>query len=583
MQDPGAGSVSPSSIASTPPERSGRRRAGSVSPSSIASTPPERSGRRRAGSLSRLRAVPGKLRRHWRRSLQLRVTVTTVLLCGVVVLVIGLILLTQIRDQILGVKTTAAIAQSTNGIRYAQSQLAAVDPINGADVRTTLDRTRLQLTERGGPAGSFYVVMFTGAGEEAIPVAGLNALALSVPETLRAEVRNGVQSYQLATVDLGNGVPVTTLLVGSPIPSSIDDFELYYLFPLDQEQTSLALIQGTVVLSGLALVLLVGAIGAAVARHLVRPVRAAARTAERLASGRLEDRMQVRGEDDMAVLATSFNDMAASLQLQIRQLEQLSRLQQRFTSDVSHELRTPLTTVRMAADLLYAAREDFPAAVARSTELLQAEVNRFEALLNDLLEISRYDAGAAVLDAETTDLRKLVDRVCVATHPVAARQGSELIVAVGGRAVLAEVDPRRVERIVRNLIVNAVEHGEGLPVEIAVAGDDNAAAITVRDHGIGLKPGEAAQVFSRFWRADPSRSKGLGGTGLGLSISLEDAHLHGGWLQAWGEPGDGAQFRLTLPIRAGMELTHSPLPLVPEPRTPATTAAVHAAQEAGRR
>ncbi|MBA2555075.1 MAG: HAMP domain-containing histidine kinase [Geodermatophilaceae bacterium] len=514
---------------------------------------------------SRLRAVPVTLRRRWRRSLQLRVTATTVLVCGIVVVVIGLILLTQIRDQILQVKTRAAIAQSQNGLRYAESQLAAVDPINGDDVRTTLDRTRQQLTERGGPAGLFYVVLFARSGADSIPVAEFNALAVSVPASLRAEVQGGVQSYQLATVDIGDGAPVTSLLVGSPIPSGIGDFELYYLFPLDQEETSLGLIQGTIVLSGLALVVLVGAIGAAVARRVVRPVRDAARTAERLASGRLAERMRVRGEDDLAVLATSFNDMAASLQLQIRQLEQLSRLQQRFTSDVSHELRTPLTTVRMAADLLYASRGDFPAAVARSTELLQAEVNRFEALLNDLLEISRYDAGAAVLEAERTDLRALVDRVCMATHSIAARQGSELVVAAGGPAVVAEVDPRRVERIVRNLVINAVEHGEGLPVEIAVAGDEHAAAITVRDHGIGLRPGEAVQVFSRFWRADPSRSKGLGGTGLGLSISLEDARLHGGWLQAWGEHGRGAQFRLTVPIRSGVELTHSPLPLVPEP------------------
>ncbi len=521
----------------------------------------------------RLAGTPARLRRRWRRSLQLRVTATAVFLCSIVVVVVGLILLTQIRDQILQVKTRAAIAQSQGGVRYAESQLAAVDPINGDDVRTTLDRARQQLAERGGPAGRFDVVLFVGVGQDAIPVAQFNVQAQSVPTGLRQEVQSGVQSYQLATVDLGDGVPVTALLVGSPIPSGIGDFELYYLFPLDQEATSLALIQGTVALSGLALVLLVGAIGAVVARRVVRPVQDAARTAERLAAGRLAERMTVRGEDDLAVLATSFNDMATSLQLQIRQLEQLSRLQQRFTSDVSHELRTPLTTVRMAADLLYASREDFSAAASRSTEILQDEVNRFELLLNDLLEISRYDAGAAVLDAEPIDLRALVDQVCAANHSVAARQGSELVAAHGGPAVVAEVDPRRVERIVRNLIVNAVEHGEGLPVEISVAGDVHAAAIAVRDHGIGLKPGESTQVFSRFWRADPSRRKGLGGTGLGLSISLEDARLHGGWLQAWGEPGQGAQFRLTVPIRAGDELTRSPLPLEPASRIQTTLAA----------
>ncbi len=516
-----------------------------------------------------LRVAPAQLRRRWRRSLRLRVTARTVLVCGIVVLGIGFVLLSQIRDQILGVKTTAAVAQSTNGLRYAEAQLTAVDPVNGDDVRTTLERTVQQLTERGGPAGRFDVVMFDGSGSDAVPVARLNSLALGIPRALRAQVGQGVQSYQLSVLDYGSGETVKTLLVGLPVPSAIDHFELYYLFPLDQEETSLGLIQGTVLVSGVALVLLVGAIGGFVARQVVGPVRVAAQTAERLASGRLEDRMEVRGEDDLAVLATSFNDMAESLQSQIRQLEQLSRLQQRFTSDVSHELRTPLTTVRMAADLLYAYREDFPAAVSRAAELLQAEVNRFEALLNELLEISRYDAGAAVLEAQRTDLGDLVERVCAATFQVAMRQGSELVMHLPEHAILAEIDPRRVERIIRNLVINAVEHGEGLPVEITVAGEADAAAITVRDHGIGLGAGEATQVFSRFWRADPSRSKGLGGTGLGLSISLEDARLHGGWLQAWGEPGGGAQFRLTLPIRAGAELSHSPLALVPARTAPA--------------
>lgn len=521
---------------------------------------------------------PATARRRWRRSLRLRVTATTVLLCGIVVIIVGLVLLGQIRDRILDAKTAAAVSQATAGLRYAESQLTAVDPINGDDVRTTLERTRLQLSDRGGPAGRFDVVLFAGSAADEVPVARLSVQGTAIPDVLRADVQAGVQSYQIATVDLFDTQPVATLLVGLPVLSNIGDFELYYLFPLDQEQSNLNQIQSTVLVAGVALTVIVGALGGAVAGYVVRPVRDAARTAERLAAGRLEDRMTVRGEDDIAVLATSFNDMAASLQSQIRQLEQLSRLQQRFTSDVSHELRTPLTTVRMAADLLYAYREDFPAAVARSAELLQIEVDRFEELLNDLLEISRYDAGAAVLDLETTDLRTVVDRVLAATAAVAARQGSDLIVHADDGPVRAEVDGRRLQRIVRNLIINAVEHGEGMPVEISIAADEHAAAIAVRDHGIGLRPGEATQVFSRFWRADPSRSKGLGGTGLGLSISLEDAHLHGGWLQAWGEPGAGAQFRLTVPIRSGEELTHSPLPLVPT-RLPPVAASAAAVEE----
>ncbi len=139
-----------------------------------------------------------------------------------------------------------------------------------------------------------------------------------------------------------------------------------------------------------------------------------------------------------------------------------------------------------------------------------------------------------------------------------------MIVRGGDEPVVAEVDPRRIERVLRNLVVNALEHGEGRDIEVRLAAGDGAVAIAVRDHGIGLKPGEASRVFNRFWRADPARARTTGGTGLGLSIALEDAALHGGWLHAWGEPGGGSQFRLTVPRNAGGEVQRSPIPLEPE-------------------
>ena len=256
------------------------------------------------------------------------------------------------------------------------------------------------------------------------------------------------------------------------------------------------------------------------------------------------------------------NYMASELSKQITTLEELSAVQQRFVSDVSHELRTPLTTVRMAAEVLHEAREDFDPVAARSAELLQTELDRFEALLTDLLEISRFDAGAAVLTTATVDLGDIVARVMEATARLAESRGVTVTVEAANEA-RAEVDARRIERILRNLLVNAIEHSDQNPITILIDSDDVAVAVAVRDHGIGFEAHQAKQVFHRFWRADPARARTVGGTGLGLSIAMEDANLHGGWLTAWGRPGLGAQFRLTLPRRPGVVLESSPLPMVP--------------------
>jgi len=262
-------------------------------------------------------------------------------------------------------------------------------------------------------------------------------------------------------------------------------------------------------------------------------------------------------------LATAFNSMATNIRQQIRQLEALSKVQRRFVADVSHELRTPLTTIRMAADVIAETLEGLDPTTRRAAELLGEQLDRFEALLGELIEISRFDSGQAVLDAEPGDLLLVLDRVLETTAPLAAAKGSAVSLSVPDMACTAEMDAMRVERIVRNLVVNALEHGEGQAVEVAVGCDTEAVAVSVRDHGVGLRPGESSLVFNRFWRSDPSRARTVGGTGLGLSISLEDARLHGGWLEAWGMPARGAVFRLTLPRIVGSDLHSSPLPLEP--------------------
>jgi two-component system sensor histidine kinase MtrB len=426
-----------------------------------------------------------------------------------------------------------------------------------------------QFQQRGSSRGfSFIINDDVGStaefGQGADYTEGLDTE--SVPVSLRehfSEVADTAWTY--TEIRQAGQPPVPGIVVGSQfqLPADGQLYTAYFLFPLDEEQETLALVTRALVTAAALLVLLVAGLTWLVTRQVVTPVRMARRVAERLAAGQLQERVRVTGEDDLARLATSFNQMASSLQRQIRQLEELSRVQQQFVSDVSHELRTPLTTVRMAGDVLHDARRSFDPATSRAAELLQTELDRFETLLVDLLEISRFDAGAAVLELDELNLVDVAHRVVDQTRALAEQRHTRVVVEAPDHPCLAEADVRRVERIVRNLVTNAIDHAETRDVVVLVDGDDQAAAIAVRDYGIGLKPGESAMVFNRFWRADPARARTSGGTGLGLSISLEDTHLHGGWLQAWGRLGEGAQFRLTLPRRAGMPLRQSPLPLVP--------------------
>jgi two-component system sensor histidine kinase MtrB len=361
---------------------------------------------------------------------------------------------------------------------------------------------------------------------------------------------------------------VPGLAVATTVASGQDRLELAFAFPFDREAQTLSDVRTALIVACGFLVLGVGLVAYSITRLTLGPVRSARRASERLAAGELTERMPVRGTDDLARLAVSMNHMANQLQLRIRDLEQLSRLQQRFVSDVSHELRTPLTTLALAADVLYEAHDDFAPVPARSAVLLHQEVDRFEALLADLLEISRFDAGAAILALDEADLADLIRGEIEALAEIAAAAGSAVELAGADEPVLAQVDVRRVARLVRNLLSNAIAHGEGRPIEVTLAADDAVVAFAVRDHGVGFSADEGKQLFNRFWRADPARARNIGGTGLGLAISQEDVHLHQGWIHAWGRPGEGAQFRVTLPRSPDQVVTRSPLPLAPPDAPP---------------
>ncbi|MCP2335294.1 MtrAB system histidine kinase MtrB [Actinomadura rupiterrae] len=516
--------------------------------------------RRWLGRVKRItRRVVSAAYARWRRSIQVRVVTSTLFISAIVVAILGFFLMQQITTALMDGKTKAALAQLDEGLGSLQNDVGA-----SSDSGDRLRSAANGLKARSGPSG-LYEVCVRDTTQVYIDGYATNELRpQSVPQRLRDELRSGTTGTRAYTYGKLSYIGHRPSERGLIVAGKTGHYEVYYLFPLTQEQHTLTIVSRSLAGVGIVLVLLLAAIASLVTRQVVIPVRLAAQGAQRLAAGRLEERMRVRGEDDLARLARSFNDMAANLQEKIRELEDLSQVQRQFVSDVSHELRTPLTTIRIAADMLYEHRDTFDdPAVGRSAELLQSQLERFESLLADLLEISRHDAGAATLDAESLDMRDLVLRTVGDVQGLAERKGSKVVLQLPGEPCMAEVDRRRVERILRNLLVNAIEHGEGEDIVVSVAADRDAVAVTVRDHGVGLKPGEGQMVFDRFWRADPARARTTGGTGLGLSISKEDAQLHGGWLQAWGEPGQGSQFRLSLPRNAGDELRGSPLPLVP--------------------
>ncbi len=522
---------------------------------------------------ARLRALGALGRRRWRQSLQLRVVTTTMLLGLAVVSVLGGVLHSQIASGLERDRVTQSEYEALALTAEAQSYWNATTSTSVGELNQTASDIMSNVLAAPGPEDpSRYVVMSrTPHNDSDIVLVELsspkNLVDTSVvsPELAEAVAddpsHQQVQQTAMQTVD-GRRLPAVVVGTVVTIPNA-GPYSLFFIYPMEQEVATMDLIGSSFVVAGVILTLLVGGVAWVVTRQVVAPVRRASEVAQRLSAGRLNERMPARGEDDLALLATSFNAMADSLQQQIRQLEGLSAVQQRFVSDVSHELRTPLTTIRMAVDVIHGSRQRFDPATARSAELLAGELDRFETMLADLLEISRFDAGAAVLDIETVDLVGTVRHVVEAAQPLAGRRGSAVRVHAPDGSAPADVDERRVERIVRNLVVNAIEHGEGRPVDIHLGVGGGAVAVVVEDHGVGLRPGEAANVFTRFWRGDPARARTTGGTGLGLSISLEDARLHNGWLQAWGEPGAGSRFRLTLPQRSGDTLHGSPLPLSP--------------------
>ena len=502
-------------------------------------------------------------------SLAFRVLGTTLLLATILVSVLASALNQRLSDGIRESKIESALNESQSKLFQTENKFILTEINSVSDFRTAMDQTITEFADARGNERNPEVVILQAKSpttESLIYERATNQVAKeSIPEELRERV--------LATKELqysyGEILYPSTILTPLPIDrresaliiggqfaiENFGQFEMYFLFSTAPEDSTISLISRTLLVGAIALILVLLFIVWAVSRQVVTPIRRAAEIAEKLSAGDFAERMNVEGADEIARLAQSFNEMASALQNQITRLENLSRVQQRFVSDVSHELRTPLTTLKMASDLIFRQRHEFDPTISRSAELLSAQLERFENLLTELLEVSRFDAGVVNLEPEVTDIVALVEKSLDALAPIAQEHGSTFNYIRPSEPVITVVDPRRMDRILRNLLNNAIAYGEGKPIDVEVRVGERSIAIAVRDRGIGLRKGEETRVFDRFWRADPSRERTRGGTGLGLSIAQEDAQLHGGIIEAVGVYGRGSLFVLTIPRDRSEELT----------------------------
>jgi two-component system sensor histidine kinase MtrB len=512
----------------------------------------------------------GTITSRLRNSLSLRVLISTIVLSSGVIWLSGSLLESRVSAGVKQVNLDAAINEARSTIVSARYRLILAKSGSSAEIESVISEIVSSATTVGARASGRELVLLRGRlvnpVEKDFTTTSNLVDPASLPKEFRQEVRRTSElSWAYITIQYAGAIKVPAIAVGDivSVPRS-GDYEMYLLFPLNNQNKTLTLISRSIIIVDIALVFLIGLITWLVTRQVIRPVREAARVAERFTSGDLNQRMQVDRQDEIATLGNSFNEMAASIQQQIMRLENLSRVQQRFVSDVSHELRTPLTTLRMASEVIYSSRNNFDPQVARSAELLVGNIERFERLLEDLLEVSRFDAEVAVLEPVDFNLIALISRGIEDLELVAKENGTQIVFKPNSQELLINADARRVERILRNLLNNAIDHADSKPIDVYLEYNENDVAVAVRDYGVGIDENSLLRVFDRFWRADPSRSRIRGGTGLGLSIALEDARLHNGELEVWGRPGHGAHFILTLPRVAGNNLESRLIRLEPK-------------------
>jgi len=411
--------------------------------------------------------------------------------------------------------------RATSTLRQAQVNARLV----AAALRSTPDVPQL-LGSLQNPAGSSSVVFHDGRWFAASLDLGRDA----VPDELRrVVVDQRDRARQRYVLD-----HVPRLAVGLPLGSHDAYFEVFLNSELDRTLRTLRFSLAT---AAAASVLVAAGLGVWVSRRLLDPLAEVGATAAAIADGQLDLRLDVGDDKELAALTSSFNRMVASLQQRIER-------DARFASNVSHELRSPLTTLRSAVQTMETRKAGMDERAARSLDLLSRAVDRFERLVEDLLEISRFDAGAVHASLEEVFLGELVLRA------VEALPGCDtpVDVSASATATVINADKRRLEQVIANLVSNARLHGGGVE-SVRVEEWNGRARLVVEDRGPGVPPADRERVFERFFRGPGTgRSTNGGGVGLGLALVAEHVRLHGGEVWVEDREGGGARFVVEFPV-----------------------------------
>ncbi|GGU51211.1 two-component sensor histidine kinase [Streptomyces albospinus] len=468
------------------------------------------------------------------RGLRARLVVAFLLVAAVSALTTAGLTYREARNAILQRSQDGAV----NDLRAQVNSLApelAVPPS-----QTDLDSFRVQLERSGKSRDWDITVHYNGVPDS--DQGGLRR-EMVVPADFKTSVeKRRVPVFQRIDRD---GAP--WLLIGMPVRQSdgaASALTVYAQLPLSAEEANVeALVSaargGALPAFALAVILPLFA-----ARGVLRPVRGLRQAAGRIAEGKLDTRLEVKGADELADLSRTFNDMAAKLEESMAELRRMEANSRRFAADVSHELRTPLAAMSAVTDVLDEDADSLDPDTASAVRLISQETGKLARMVEDLMEVSRFDAGAAALHLDEVDVAETIRKT------LQARAWQQRVAAELPDDVRARLDPRRLDVVVANLVGNALHHG-GEPVRVVLHAPEPGAGrllIEIRDSGPGIAPEVLPHVFDRFYKADSARARSEG-SGLGLAIAQENVRLHGGTLRAANSPDGGAVFTVELPLR----------------------------------